>query len=201
MQRRALIKGLLMGGVGATLNVTSPSLARALAADFAGAPSLATACFNEGQREVCTILAELVIPTTDTPGAIAAGVPAFVEMMVCDWYTSTERKIFLDGLAALEDDSQRRYSAGFLELSETRQIEALRRQQDIAAEYEPPENELSFLMPAEDEHAPFFDKLKELVVIGYYHSEIGATQEMIYNPMPMEYRDIPFSEVGRQWSS
>jgi hypothetical protein len=190
-----------MGGVGATLNITSPSLARALAVDFAGASSPATACFNAGQRELCTVLSELVIPTTDTPGAIAAGVPAFVEMMVCDWYTSTERRIFLDGLAALEDDSQRIYSAGFLELPEQRQIEALRRQQDIAAQYEPPENELSFLISAEDEHAPFFDKLKELVVIGYYRSEVGARQEMIYNPMPMEYRDIPFSEVGRQWSS
>ena len=201
MQRRALIKGLLMGGLGTTLNVTSPSLARALAADLTGAASPATVCFNAGQRELCAVLAELIIPTTDTPGAIAAGVPAFVEMMVCDWYTGTERKIFLDGLEALEDDCRQKYSAGFLDLSEKRQIEALCRQQDLAAQYEPPENELSFLMPVEDEQVPFFDKLKELVVIGYYNSEVGAKQELIYNPMPMEYRDIPFVEVGRQWSS
>lgn len=201
MQRRALIKGLLMGGVGTTLNVTSPSLARALAGNLAGAAPTSTACFNTGQRELCAVLTELIIPTTDTPGAIAAGVPTFVEMMVCDWYTSTERKIFLDGLEALEDDCRQRYSADFLDLSEKRQIEALSRQQDLATEYEPPENELSFLMPVEDEQVPFFDKLKELVVIGYYHSEVGAKQELIYNPMPMEYRDIPFVEVGRQWSS
>lgn len=201
MQRRSLIKGLLIGGVGTTLNVASPSLARALEADFAGVTSAATVCFSEEQRSLCAVLSELIIPTTDTPGAITAGVPAFVEMMVCDWYTSTEREIFLDGLVALKQDCRQRYSVGFLGLSERRQIEALNRQQELAAQYEPPENELSFLMPVEDEHMPFFDKLKELVVIGYYRSEVGAKQELVYNPMPMEYRDIPFVEVGRQWSS
>lgn len=201
MQRRALLKGLMMGGVGATLHVTSPSLARALSGDFGGASSVANTCFNQDQRKLCTVLAELIIPTTDTPGAITAGVPAFVEMMVCDWYTDTERKIFLDGLAALNSDCQQRYSTDFLTVSQERQIEGLRRQEDIASAYEPPENQVSFLMSEEDENAPFFDKLKELVVVGYYRSEIGAKQELIYNPMPMEYRDIPFTEVGRQWSS
>ena len=143
----------------------------------------------------------MIIPTTDTPGAIAAGVPAFVEMMVCDWYTATERMVFLDGLAALDKDCLERHSTVFVEVTEEQQIRALHRQEDIAAEYEMPEDPTSFLLPKEDEHTPFFDKLKELVVIGYYHSEIGAKQELIYNPMPMEYREIPFAEVGRQWSS
>ena len=201
MQRRALVKGLMMGGMGAALHVTSPSLARAMAKDFAGASSAANTCLDEGQRKLCTVLAELIIPTTDTPGAITAGVPAFVEMMVCDWYTATERKIFLNGLNALNKDCNDRHSVGFLEVSEKQQIMALRRQENLAAGYEAPEDATSFLIPKEDEHAPFFDKLKELVVIGYYNSEVGAKQELIYNPMPMEYREIPFVEVGRQWSS
>ncbi len=201
MQRRALVKGLMMGGMGAALHVTSPSLARAMAEGFAGASSAASSCLEQGQRKLCTVLAELIIPTTDTPGAISAGVPAFVEMMVCDWYTATERKIFLDGLNALNKDCQDRHSAAFLEVSEKQQIMALHRQEDLAAAYEAPQDATSFLMPKEDEHVPFFDKLKELVVIGYYHSEVGAKQELIYKPMPMEYREIPFAEVGRQWSS
>ncbi len=201
MQRRALIKGLMMGGMGAVMQVTSPSLAQAMAKDFAGASSVAKHCLNQNQRKLCTVLAELIIPTTDTPGAITAGVPAFVEMMVCDWYTPTERKIFLEGLNALDQDCLERHSAAFLEVTEKQQISALHRQENLAAKYETPQDPASFLIPKEDEHAPFFDKLKELVVIGYYHSEVGAKQELIYNPMPREYREIPFSEVGRQWSS
>ncbi len=201
MQRRSLLKGLMMGGLGGVLHVTSPSLARALAADIGCSASIANTCFDESQRKMCAVLAELIIPTTDTPGAIEAGVPAFVEMMVSDWYTPAEREIFLEGMSALDRDCFDRYSNAFLELGEEQQIKALSHQEDLAATYQPPKDDTSFLIPKEDEHAPFFDKLKELVVIGYYHSEVGAKQELIYNPMPMEYREIPFVEVGRQWSS
>jgi hypothetical protein len=150
---------------------------------------------------MCAVLAELIIPATDTPGAIEAGVPAFIEMMVSDWYTATERSLFIEGLAALNEYCVNQYSKAFLEVGEAQQIKALEHQETLALAYQAPVDPTAFLMPKEDEHAPFFDKLKELVVIGYYHSEVGATQELIYQPMPMGYRDIPFVEVGRQWSS
>ena len=57
---------------------------------------------------------------------------------------------------------------------------------------------ISLEMNLEEDLSPFFHKLKELVVVGYYTSEIGATQELRYDPMPMEYKgDIPLTEVGR----
>ncbi len=53
-----------------------------------------------------------------------------------------------------------------------------------------------------DENTPFFAKIKELTVIGYYSSEVGAKQELAYNPMPMRYEgDYDYAKTGgRQWS-
>lgn len=201
MQRRSLLKGLMVSGVSATLQVTSPSLARALTAEVGNTSVVINSCLDASQRQMCAVLAELIIPSTDTPGAIEAGVPAFIEMMVSDWYMATERNLFIEGLAALNESCVSRYSKTFLEASQAQQIEALEYQETLALAYQAPVDPTAFLMPKEDEFAPFFDKLKELVVIGYYHSEVGATQELIYKPMPMEYADIPFVEVGRQWSS
>jgi hypothetical protein len=49
--------------------------------------------------------------------------------------------------------------------------------------------------------SPFFTKIKELTVLGYYTSEVGAQQELSYNPMPMRYEgDYDFVKVGKQWS-
>jgi hypothetical protein len=54
---------------------------------------------------------------------------------------------------------------------------------------------------APDEQSPFFYKLKLLTVLGYYTSEVGATQELSYNPVPGRYEgDVDFDKVGRQWS-
>ena len=43
-------------------------------------------------------VSELIIPTTDTGGALAAGVPDFVKMMLSDWFTASERENFIAGL-------------------------------------------------------------------------------------------------------
>ena len=41
--------------------------------------------------------------------------------------------------------------------------------------------------------------LKEAVVFGYYTSQIGASQELGYSPVPGPYREVPFSDVGKVW--
>lgn len=54
--------------------------------------------------------------------------------------------------------------------------------------------------PAEDA-PPFFLTLKELTIAGYYTSEIGATEELRWDPAPGRIDlDVPFSEVGRTWA-
>lgn len=62
-------------------------------------------------------------------------------------------------------------------------------------------------VPANDDWDPddvgpgaFFRTLKELVVVGYYTSEVGATQELAVNPMGAWRADIPYAEVGKSWA-
>ena len=44
-----------------------------------------------------------------------------------------------------------------------------------------------------------YKKLKELIVIGYYTSEIGGTQELKYDPVPGPYKEMKLNEVGGVW--
>lgn len=46
----------------------------------------------------------------------------------------------------------------------------------------------------------FFRTLKELVVVGYYTSKPGATQELRMQPMGSWKGDIPYARVGRAWA-
>jgi hypothetical protein len=41
-------------------------------------------------------------------------------------------------------------------------------------------------------------RFKQLVLMGYYHSEVGATQELRYELVPGAWRScLPLTEVGR----
>jgi hypothetical protein len=46
----------------------------------------------------------------------------------------------------------------------------------------------------------FFRTLKELVLVGYYTSEPGATRELRVNPMGIWRADIPYDEVRSAWA-
>ena len=191
--RRTALKsmGLLAGAA------VSASCQRALesGADLSAPPMGGS--LSAAQLDLIARLSELIIPETDTPGAIAAGVPAFIHQIVIDWYTPAEQQIFLDGLGEIEAIAMRHWSASFAELDTERQARAL-------SEMEPPSESAgssSAAMPAgASGDLPFYLKLKELTVLGYYTSELAAKTELDYQPVPGGYDgDARFDEVGRQW--
>lgn len=199
MNRRELLLAAIstMAGV----MVGSPTL-RVIAGE-APTASASRVVLQGHQPEMVRVLAEMIIPATDTPGAIEAGVPRFIEMMVADWYTDTERGIFLDGLAALDASCRNAYGQDFLGCSVEQRVAALSEAEKNAAAYVSPlpPGFLATMAKLIDERTPFFAKLKELTVVGYFSSELGATEFLEYNPMPMRYDgDFDFAEVGTHWS-
>ena len=143
---------------------------------------------EESQQKLVAELAELIIPRTETPGAIDAGVPAFIDHIVSDWYTPVERAIFVEGLKAMA-------AAG-----PSQRVAALQSLEQQAAGYVPRPGTSVFGKP--DERSPFFFKLKLLTVLGYYTSEVGATNELAFNPVPARYDgNVDFATVGKQWTS
>ena len=196
MQRREILK---MTAVALAAGLSGSLARHALAGQLPSAKA-ATALINPEARAMIANLAELIIPATDTPGAIEAGAPAFIEMMVMDWYKEGERKIFFDGLEGLNAFCQQHYRKRFLECSAGQQTAALVEAENQAKAYRAPPG-FDIMSKAVDENTPFFTKLKELTVLGYFTSELGSKKELAYNPMPMRYDgDYPFSSIGHQWS-
>ncbi len=193
INRRNLLKA-----IGVTAGVAiSPSCQRAFesGSDLSAPP--VGGSLSEAQFEVVSLLAELIIPETDTPGALAAKVPEFIHQIVIDWYTPTEQQIFLDGLGELDSIAEAHWSMPFRQLDTDQQARVL-------AEMEPPSEggfaNLASMPPGAAGNLPFYLKLKELTVLGYYTSQAAATTELDYQPVPGHYDgDARFEETGRQW--
>lgn len=149
-----------------------------------GAPS--TPVFSATQRELVKALSERILPTTDTPGAIAAGVPEFIEKMLADWALPADRVPILAGLDAIEGRSQQDFK-----LAATKAAVA---QQDAL---------LTLAMNGEiPAGKPFFEAFRQLVIAGYYTSEIGMTQEREYLPIPGKYDgEYLYANVNKVFSA
>ncbi len=123
--------------------------------------------FNADQLALVATISELIIPTDDhSPGAIAAEVPEFTDLMVSE--SSAEiKKTWTDGLAAMDRLSQDRNGVPFNKATKDQQIAILT---------EISRNEMNPKTPEEK----FFKTIKNMTIDGYYTSKIGIHQELQY---------------------
>jgi gluconate 2-dehydrogenase gamma chain len=175
LDRRALLLGavFLVGGAAALTRFTRKSASRT----GVDGPSM-----SGDQFMLLEQVAETLIPGTDTPGALAAGVPAFVRDMLTDWASAATRSEVIAVLESIDRQAWAQFGAAFLELSPERRFAVLRRYDEDA-------------LGRQD---PAYTRFKYLVLVGYYQSEIGATQELRYELVPGAWRScLPLTEVGR----
>jgi len=184
MNRREAISsiGILLGGtvsagtISALLSGCSTPDERNFQPEFLSA----------SQLRLVERLADVIIPETDTPGASAAGVHRFIDNLLANYYPLKDARLWSSTLDAFTAA----YDAEALSLDEL--TRALTREDTLA-------------FSSEDQHEGssswFFKRLKELVVSGYYTSEIGMTQELRLKPMGTGHSDIDRGQVERSWSN
>jgi gluconate 2-dehydrogenase gamma chain len=147
-----------------------------------GVPGNADPALAPEQFAVLEQVCETIIPTTDTPGAIVAGVPGFISEMLKEWASPKSRAEVASVLEAIEKLAWSRFGAAFLELAPERRLEIVS----------------AFDAECVGRQDPAYGKFKHLVLVGYYQSEIGATQELRYELVPGAWRScVPLSEIGR----
>lgn len=197
MNRRDVIRAVSAGLAAPTLGALAPDDVRAAARSIhdliRGRPQdQGLLVLTEHQNDMVTQLAELIIPETDTPGATAAQVNRFVDVILAEWFDGEDREEFLAGLAALDARSRDRFGDLFLGLEQAQQTELLRElDADVTALREAG-------LPTDDN---FFSRMKWLTMYGYYTSEVGATEELEQRIIPGTYESCaPVRRGGAgQW--
>ena len=133
--------------------------------------------FSSAQRKLLQAAVETIIPRTDTPGALDASVDRFIELCVAQFMTEPERTVFIAGLDELVNAVDQQKSDLITLLTE------LEEQHSDAAWYQLGNR----VGNGFDSSAPFICQLKELTVVGFFMSEVGATQVLRHNPMPGQF--------------
>jgi hypothetical protein len=191
MNRREAIKrvGLLCGGV-----LYAPAVASLLSGcRTGGEAAFVPRTLTPEQNDLVVHLTEMILPATDTPGAKAARVNAFIDLILTDWAPDEDREHFLAGLADVDARSREAHGVAFLEATPDQQLALMTAMEEDALTAAAEE--------APGAPPPFFSMLKQLTLLGYYTSEIGATEELQWIAAPGRYDGcLPLEEVGRAWA-
>lgn len=183
MTRRAAIKRAV-ALVGGTLTASQLSV---FSDTFAAVTDESPPKFlNKNHFAILSRIADLVIPETETPGALAARVPHFIDMMLADWASPQRQARYVAGLDNLDSLASDAGASSFL-TGTTKQQMALLLELDKE----------TFAGNADN---TFFGELKKMVLFAYYSSEAGATLELRFARIPVNYEPcVPLSEDDRAW--
>ncbi|HXP00819.1 MAG TPA: gluconate 2-dehydrogenase subunit 3 family protein [Luteibacter sp.] len=189
MNRREWLKNMSVLAVGA---IAGPSLLAVFDAHAAAqTPDAKPQFFNPAQYSLVGAVSDIVIPRTDTPGAVDAGVPLFVDQMFKAVYTKADQTRYLTAMAAFDKAGGK----PFLQLDQA-QRNALVTRLHTEALAVPKGGKLA---PAAD----FVLMSKKLTMLGFFLSQPGCTQVLQYAPVPGAWKgDIPLADAGngRAWA-
>ena len=182
LARLALIMGgTLIGGESWLRGSTLTD--KATAADFSAAD---IALLDE--------IGDTIIPATDTPGAKATGIGAFMVMMVQDCYDDAHHTAFQTGLAQINAASRAKFGQDFISASPVERTTLLN---ELDAE-----QKRHNATKTENEPAHYFRMMKQLTLLGYFTSEIGATQAQRFPEVPGRFDgNAPYKKGDRAWFS
>lgn len=187
MNRREMIRtSVLTGAVAAALRPTlaapqtppppselTPAQSGVDASSEFNVPNWKPLFLDEHQNQTLIILSDLIIPSTDTPGAKDALANRYIDL-VLSAETSENKRAFLNSLAFIDGESIRRFKAAFRYLSRDDQ-------DDVLHELAYPRSGSEWTGEADTKpdvgHA-HFETLKGHIMTAYYSSEIGTTKEL-----------------------
>lgn len=170
MERRTAIKNALML-LGGTMFM--PDVLRAWESPIIINQSFRVSAANE---LLIAELADVIIPTTDTPGAKAAGVGPFLVKFVADCVPVAQQELFMQGLADVETRTKAMTGTTFTAASVEERIRIVTALEAKSLKEDKKLNEDSF-----------YYMFKKLTFMAYFTSEIGCTQALRYEQIPGRY--------------
>ena len=187
MDRRNAIKqaGYLLG-----MAVSGPALVGVLDGCTADAlPDWQPVFLSPEEVKLTTAVSDRIIP-----GASEAGVPQFIDVMLSEYYQPDGQEQFRSGLTALEAQSQAILLKRFIDGSEIEQDQVLSEQTVMAKQQ---------LQASPESPKHFFLLIKELTLLGFFTSEIGATQVLQYDEIPGGFQGCaPLDSLGgKTWAT
>jgi gluconate 2-dehydrogenase gamma chain len=196
MQRRDVLRLLATGTALQLTPLNMLALARQARALVAEQPSPRS--LNPHQYATAKMMAELILPRTDTPGATDVGVADFIDLILTEWCDDAERERFLKGFADVDARSNALFSADFTASTPIQQSQIL---VDLGQEMGEDTSRRSRRATRSAPSPEFYPMFRRLTLTAYFTSEEGATKALNFEIIPDGYRGcdaVGIKEAAKQ---
>ncbi len=175
------------------------SVALLMGGTFIGSTALLTGCSPGSQLKDLNFTAEdlgfldeigeTIIPTTDTPGAKATKIGEFMQMMVKDCYDAEQQTTFITGLNSIRTDFKAETNKEFMDATAEERLAFLNGLHQ------------KYVASGEEKQPVIIHMLRDLTVLGYFSSEIGATQALRFVETPGRFDPcVDYKKGDKAWA-
>ncbi|WP_159020708.1 gluconate 2-dehydrogenase subunit 3 family protein [Algibacter sp. L3A6] len=208
MNRRTALKNLTMS-LGYT--VAAPTIFNMLSSCTAHADNWSPLFLSSDEKHMVNQLADIILPASDTPGALDVNVPQFLDLMYHDIETKENQELFKKGASVFSEKFKTQF--GFeIAKGDKEQFETLlgsyfdiseKATATIFKEQRLPIEKLTDPQIENRSLYKFLISVRAYTLFGYFTSEKIGEEILNYDPVPgiqigcMSIEDVP---NGRAWS-
>lgn len=179
LRRTAAITGMAIG--------SSVTVGLLESCQPSGKPTWPPIFLKQDEIKLISAIADILLPKTETVGALDLHVTEFIDLMLRDCFSDEEQKLFRESLNAFTSRVDKEYSNLFEECTTDEKTSI------IDAEEVRSQEQFS-----RTSNKSFYQTVKELTLLGFFTSESVMKNMLNYDPIPGRYDGcIPFSNDDR----
>ena len=161
----------------------------ALPAEALSAPAKKIRYLSRSRFELLSSVVDMILPTTDTPGALVAQVDVRLDAMLKNWAAPATRDEIVEALDRVDAAARGAKGRNFAALQSVERAEVLRAHDSasLKAAPSPDGSKPKMFDPNAIPIDPGYKKLKGLTIMLYYFSPTGSENELLYEHVPGQF--------------
>lgn len=154
--------------------------------------------FTESEAKTVSTLLDMILPRTETPGALDVKSDIFIDRVIFQTYDSEGQQYMRDKITAFNANCSKNFGSVFVELNEAKRVEVLEEAEKSSGKINPG---VWGKTVGTQEPVGFYRSLKSMAIWAYFTSQEIGEKVLNYDPIPGNYNGcIPLSDVGNRWS-
>ena len=154
--------------------------------------------FTEIEAKTIAAILDMILPRTDTPGALDVKSDIFIDKVIAKTYDEEAQAKMRSEIAAFNSECEKNYGNTFIELNASDREKVLQAAEKNSGKFSPG---VWGTAVGKQETIGFYRSIKSMAIWSYFSSEEIGKNVLAYDPVPGTFEPcIPLSEGQNRWS-